>query len=195
MKTTILTSFVAIALLSARRSFAIVVRSQVNIPGAALSFAIHVRATYLLCLWICLAVPGPSLSQQNVPLSNQARRHLDLAATSGKEILISLSFFFLTFTAIVQRDDEERDVSTGLLYIIYNFLHIVSFLNLLVGRHLNAQFDDLVQEREFYKRGLSRFSKEDFKKAHYPAWVRGRFEQIYDNIFTIPVPDFRPFGI
>ena len=129
-----------------------------------------------------------------MPLSNQARRHLDLAATSGKEILISLSFFSLTFTATVQRDDEERDV-TGLLYIIYNFLHIVSFLNLLLGRHLNAQFDYLVQEREFYKRGLSRFSKEDFKKAHYPAWVRGRFEQIYDNIFTIPVPDFRPFGI
>ena len=36
-------------------------------------------------------------------------------------------------------------------------------------------------ERAFYERGLSRYSKEDFKKAGYPDWVRGRFEQIFEH--------------
>jgi Ferritin-like domain len=36
-------------------------------------------------------------------------------------------------------------------------------------------------ERAFYERGLSQYSEEDFKKADYPDWVRGRFEQIYEH--------------
>jgi Ferritin-like domain len=36
-------------------------------------------------------------------------------------------------------------------------------------------------ERAFYEHGLSRYSSEAFKKAGYPAWVRGRFEQIYEH--------------
>jgi hypothetical protein len=40
MKTTILTSFVAIALFAVRRSFAVVVRSQITFPGVSLSFAL-----------------------------------------------------------------------------------------------------------------------------------------------------------
>ena len=46
---------------------------------------------------------------------------------------------------------------------------------------LNLALSLELLEREFYKRGLSRYSKEDFKKAGYPAWVRGRFEQIYEH--------------
>ena len=40
MKTTILTSFVAIALVAARRSSAVVVRSQVDVPGASHFFVL-----------------------------------------------------------------------------------------------------------------------------------------------------------
>jgi hypothetical protein len=81
---------------------------------------------------------------------------------------------------MVQRDDEEEDV-TGLSYIIFNLLHIFTqFLN-LDTQVLNFALSLELLEREFYKHGLSRYSKEDFKKAGYPAWVRGRFEQIYDH--------------
>jgi hypothetical protein len=48
--TTLITSFVAIALLAARRSFAIVVRSQVNFPGASLSFALSMFMPLSICL-------------------------------------------------------------------------------------------------------------------------------------------------
>ena len=46
---------------------------------------------------------------------------------------------------------------------------------------LNLALSLELLERAFYERGLSRYSKEAFKKAGYPAWVRGRFEQIYEH--------------
>ena len=81
---------------------------------------------------------------------------------------------------MVQRDEEEKGI-TGVLYIIFNILHIFTgFIN-LDTQGLNFALSLELLEREFYKRGLSRYSKEDFKKAGYPAWVRGRFEQIYEH--------------
>lgn len=83
---------------------------------------------------------------------------------------------------MVQRDEEETDV-TGTLYII-SFSHLywssLRFLN-LDTQVFNLALSLELLEREFYKHGLSRYSKEDFKKAGYPAWVRGRFEQIYEH--------------
>ena len=61
-----------------------------------------------------------------------------------------------------------------LLYTHTNFPSIdAEILNLALSLEL--------LERAFYERGLSRFSKEDFKKAGYPDWVRGRFEQIFEH--------------
>jgi len=122
--TTILTSFVAIALFAVRRSSAVVVRSQVKLPD--------------------FSVPKPSLPEQSgVPVSYVSKRHFD--ATS----------------VMVERDDEEKDVTDAQ---VFNFALSLELL-----------------EREFYKHGLSRYSKEDFKKAGYPSWVRGRFKQIYEH--------------
>jgi hypothetical protein len=83
----------------------------------------------------------------------------------------------------------------GMLHVCYyisfltsftSLLIIVSFLNLLVDAQiLNFALSLELPEGEFYKR----------KKADYPAWVRGRFEQIYEDIFFSLVPDFRPYGI
>ena len=61
MKTTILTSFVAIALFAARRSFAVAVRSQVNFSGASLSFALSMFMP-LICLASELSVNRSSRS-------------------------------------------------------------------------------------------------------------------------------------
>lgn len=123
MKTTILTTFVTLALVAARCSSAVVVRSEVNVPGVVL--------------------PGPSLPEQSgVPLSYHARRHL--ADTSS----------------MIQRRDEN-DVTDA------QVLNFALYLELL--------------EQAFYEHGLSRYSKEEFKKAGYPAWVRGRFEQICEH--------------
>jgi len=33
----------------------------------------------------------------------------------------------------------------------------------------------------FYERGLSRYSQEEFVRAGYPDWVRGRYTQIFDT--------------
>lgn len=88
---------------------------------------------------------------------------------------------------MVKRDDEEKSV-TGMLYITYiisNLLHIFTdhhfpFLN-LDTQLLNLALSLELLEKQFYKHGLSRYSREDFKKAGYPEWVRGRFEQIYEH--------------
>jgi len=124
MKTTILTTFVTLALVAARRSSAVVVRSQVNVPDVVLS--------------------GPSVpAQSGLSVSRQARRHL--ATTSSM---------------VQQRGDENGVTDTEVL----NFALSLELL-----------------ERAFYEHGLSRYSKEAFKKAGYPAWVRGRFGQIYEH--------------
>lgn len=86
---------------------------------------------------------------------------------------------------MVERDNDEKDV-TGLLYhLLWPLFHIFYWLSFrflnLDEQVFNLALSLELLEREFYKHGLSRYSKEDFKKAGYPAWVRGRFEQIYEH--------------
>ena len=65
-------------------------------------------------------------------------------------------------------------------------LYMTSFTLLFLSPTLDAQVLNLALSLEllelaFYERGLSHYSKEDFKKAGYPDWVRGRFEQIFEH--------------
>ena len=180
--TTILTSFVAIALFAVRRSSAVVVRSQVNLSGSFLFFALSmIMQTYLPSLWIDPVVPKPSLPQQSgVPFSFDFKRHLD--ATSGERLCFHFLSCSKVIAVMVERDGDEKDVTGQLLYISSPYICWSSFRFLnLDAQVFNFALSLELLEREFYKHGLSRYSKEDFKKAGYPAWVRGRFEQIYEH--------------
>ncbi|KAF8800079.1 hypothetical protein BYT27DRAFT_7263222 [Phlegmacium glaucopus] len=136
MKTTILTSFVTIALVAATSSFAIVVRAQFGVPD--------------------LTLPGPSFpAQSGLPLYYQPTR--DGAATSTSDIQNNAR------PAVVRRQ-ESKDEKEATDAQVLNFALSLELL-----------------ERAFYEYGLSRYSKEDFKKAGYPDWVRARFEQIFEH--------------
>ncbi|KAF4616825.1 hypothetical protein D9613_008237 [Agrocybe pediades] len=156
MKTTILTSFVAIALAASSFTTANVIPKAVaGGSTSAIQPAVYRRQA-----------PNPSQLAGSLPspvgglASSVPQTPSTPSVPRDGSAFISKLVFPPNLPLNIRGDDNYENTDRQYL----NFALFVAQL-----------------EFAFFERGLSRYSEEDFRRAGYPNWVRGRYQQIKEH--------------